>query len=223
MFLFTGCSRNFVPAIFSDMKWHSYSHALKTMQKMILSPSSVWEEIFSTPTQSTGWHLKHFVVPVVILIVAAHLLGYLVLAITVGNYSVSYALVKVLATFFDTFFTFYITVLIMTVWTKKLGWSVSYDQLFVLNSYSLSAFWLGKILSGLLVNYPTLGSFFVFLGITGIYPYILGAERIQLLESRRLNRLIAMNVGTFVLLYLLIRWVFDFPLKTLYYIHIFNQ
>ncbi|MGC8803518.1 MAG: hypothetical protein ACP5PS_07080, partial [Bacteroidales bacterium] len=159
------------------MKWHSYSHALRTMQKMILSPSSAWDEILSTPNQSPGWHLKHFVAPAVALVIATHVLGYLVLAITVGNYSIPYVLIKVLAIFFDTFFTFYITVLIVTEWTKKLGWPVSYDQLIVLNSYSLSAFWLGKILSGLLANYPTLGSFFVFLGITGIYPFILGAER----------------------------------------------
>jgi len=197
--------------------------ALRTIRQMVLSPATAWEDILSKPYHSSGWHLKHFVLPVVSLIIATHLLGYLVLAITVGNYSIAYVVVKTIATFFDTFFTFYITVLIMTEWTRKLNWQVDHDHLLLLNSYSLSAFWLGKMLAGLLANYPTLGSFIVFLGITGIYPFILGAERINLVAPHRLNRIIVMNTSVFVLLYLLIRWAFNFPLKTLYYLHIFNQ
>ncbi|HOK52055.1 MAG: hypothetical protein WHT29_10955 [Bacteroidales bacterium] len=205
------------------MKWRTYSRSLRTMQKMILSPVTGWDDVLTSPIQSTGWHMKHFVLPVVLLILVAHLVGYLILAITIGNYSIPYVLVKTLATFFDTFFTFFVTIIIVTEWTRRLGWSISYDRLFLVNSYSLSAFWLGKMLAGLLANYPTLGSFFVFLGVTGIYPFILGAERLNLVESHRMNKLLAMNIGVFVLLYLLIRWVFDFPLKMLYYLHTFNQ
>jgi hypothetical protein len=200
-----------------------YIQTLRTIRKMILTPVTAWEELLADPPHSSGWHLKHFILPAVVLIIAAHLLGYLVLAITVGNYSVAYVAVKAIATFFDTFFTFYITVLIVTEWTRKLNWPIDYQHIFLLNSYSLSAFWVGKMLSGLLANYPTLGSFFVFLGITGIYPFIVGAEKLNLAEPRRLNRIIAMNTGVFVLLYLFIRWVFNFPLRTLYYLHTFNQ
>ncbi|MCX7985495.1 MAG: hypothetical protein N2662_00960 [Bacteroidales bacterium] len=205
------------------MKLQNYNRVVRQMLKMILSPVLGWDDILSQPSRTIGWHLKHFVFPVVGLVIASHLVGYMVLAITVGNYSIAYVLVKVVASFFDSFFTFYISTLLVYEWTKKLNWSVSYDQLFILNCYSLSAFWTGKILAGLLANYPTLGSFFVFLGISGIYPFILGAERTRLIEPARLTKLIAMNASVVILIYLIIQWVFDFPLKSLYYLHVFNR
>jgi hypothetical protein len=199
------------------MKWQIFRNSINRSWKIIVSPAQEWDAILLKNPQNRGWHMRHFVLPLIVLILLSNFVGYLFLALTIKKYSITYVTAKTLLTFFDSFFTFYAGTFIINKIIKRLQIQVNYSQIFILLSYSLSIFWLGKIIAGLLANYPTLGSFFVFLGISGIYPFIVGAEKMKITETKTVNKLVFTSFSVIILLYILIRWISGLLLQYIHY------
>ncbi len=189
---------------------------------LAIHPSLEWESILSIK-HPINWHIKFFVLPIMLLITLTNFLGYLILAITVKNFSISYAIVKTIAVVFESFFPFYIGSLIIEPIAKKLKLDIELDSLQLLLIYSSSVFWAAKILAGVLANYPTLSAFIIFLGIYGVYIFMVGAEKMKVGNSLIITKFTAISTGIYILIYEIIRWSFSFPLRALHYAYIFQQ
>jgi hypothetical protein len=74
-----------------------------------------------------------------------------------------------------------------------------------------------------MANYPTLGSFLKFLGLYGIYPFLIGSEKMEIGDKKMRNKLLLLSLITVLITYLLISWSFGFALRSIHFAFLFNQ
>ncbi len=146
---------------------------LKRIREINFRPASEWV-IIKNATGRSFRPMKQFILPITITIAIATFLGYILELDYVSHsrmFIVIIATIKVLSAFCTSFFTFYITALLVQELCPKMDISIDNNKLFKLLAYSFSAFWTMLFLAGLLANYKSLGSFFIFLGLYGIIPF----------------------------------------------------
>jgi hypothetical protein len=199
-----------------------YNHIFERIKRINLHPNAEWDHILAEP-ESTGRYLKQLVFPAIFGVTVITWLGYFFLAITVGNFSIWYSFLKAISVFCELFFSFYVSSLLVFEICPRLKINITYEQLFRLFSYSLTGFWIGSAVAGILANYPTLGKFIKFLGIYGIYVFIIGSEKMQIGNRQLRNRLLWVSLAAVIITYLLINWSFGFALQSMHYAFIFNQ
>lgn len=192
-----------------------YFKIYKKIRLVNLQPTIGWDNILLEPA-STGWHLKHFVFPIMIAISIATFLGYLLFALNLHHFSFLYSVIKTLAVFCESFFTFYISTLIIYELALKLKIIATYDSLFRLLCYSFSLFWVASFFAGILANYPTLGSFLRFLGLFGIFTFSVGTDKLKIVENQNKQRFLIVSILIIILIYLIIGWSFDFVLRSIH-------
>jgi hypothetical protein len=98
----------------------------------------------------------------------------------------------------------------------------SNENIIKLLTYSFSAFWAMLFLAGLLANYKSLGSFFLFLSLYGIYPFWIGCDIMLDLRPDRKNKLILVTLLIALIVYLLIDWSFGFALRAIHLVGMMN-
>lgn len=188
---------------------------LKRIQEINFRPASEWVIIKSGPAEVSR-PMKQFILPVTITIAIATFLGYILELDYVSHsrmFIVIIATIKVLSAFCTSFFTFYITALLVQELCPKMDISIDNNKLFKLLAYSFSAFWTMLFLAGLLANYKSLGSFFIFLGLYGIIPFWAGCDIMLELPRDKKNKLLAVCLFIAIVVYLLIGWSFGFALR----------
>ncbi len=185
------------------------------------NPYSEWEAINVEPNE-VSWHLKNFIFPLTITISIATFLGYL-LALNIYNYSIIYVAIKSLSAFCETFFTLWVSALIIKELAIKIKIEVQFSKLFKLLTYSFSAFFTAYIIAGILANYKTLGSFLIFLGIFGIFPFWIGCDLVLNISSIQRNRLLLVSLAVILIIYFLISWSFGFALRTAHIAGMLNE
>ena len=149
-------------------------------------------------------------------IVVLTFLGYL-LVVNIYSYSLIYVSIKSLAAFCKSFFTLYVTYLIIRELNQKFDFCKNPKELFKLFTYSFTAFWTALLLSGVFADYITLGKFFVFMGLYGIYPLWAGADVLLNIPARLKTKFILLTTVTALTVFLLINWSFGFALRIIYY------
>lgn len=184
----------------------------KRIQQINLHPQLEWDAVSNEP-DSPAWHLKKFIFPVTLAVAAVTFISYLLFAYNIYNYSFAYVCVKTLASFCESFFSFYVSLLIMSELCSKLGVETNYEKLFKLMAYSFSAFWLFSFAAGAMANYKTLGSFMKFMGVVGVYPFFIGCDKILKVPAESKNKFVAVTLLIVLIVYLLINWSFGFALR----------
>jgi hypothetical protein len=184
---------------------------LKRTREVNFRPASEWK-IIKSETGLVAWHMKHYVLPISFAIAISTLLGYF-LALNFYNYTFIYIVIKALSAFCEAFFPLYITDLIVQEICPKMNINIKNESLFKLLTYSFSAFWAMLFLAGILANYKSLGSFFIFMGLYGIFPFWVGSDILLELPPEKKNKLLAVSLLIAILVYLLIDWSFGFALR----------
>ena len=185
------------------------------------SPFSELEAIRAEPS-NVSWHKKKFVVPMMLAITVATFLGYL-LALSIYNYSFVYIAIKAVSAFCESFFTLWVSSLILKELAVKLKSPVGYSNLFKLMTYSFSAFFAAEIVAGFLANYKTLGSFIKFLGLFGIFPFWIGCEMLLNISAKKRLELILVSLIVVLVVYFLISWSFGFALRAAHIAGMLNE
>jgi hypothetical protein len=197
-----------------------FNTILKRIQEINFRPALEWEVIKGLPGKLT-WHMRYFILPISFAIVLATFLGYL-LALSFYNYSFLYIAIKALSAFCESIFTTYITILLVLELCPKMKIVVSNENIIKLLIYSFSAFWTMLFLSGLLANYKSLGSFFLFLSFYGIFPFWIGCDIMLDLPPDKKNRLLIVTLSIALVVYLLIDWSFGFALRAIHLVGMMN-
>jgi len=185
------------------------------------NPFTEWEVIKLEP-ESVSWHMKKFVLPMTLIIALATFFGYL-LALSIYNYSIIYVAIKAVAAFCESFFTLWVSTLIIKELSVRLKSPVELTKLFKLFAYSFSAFYTAAIFAGILANYKTLGSFLKFLGLFGIFPFWIGCEMLLNISSEKRTRFILVSLVVILFVYFLINWSFGFALRTVHFAVMLNE
>lgn len=199
-----------------------YKQLWEKTKKIIFNPDEGWADIFAEP-QEMRWHMQNYVLPAMGVLAIAILAGYTFCAITIGNYSFIYCLFKAIEVVVASFFSLYVSsLLVYEISIRKIA-QIDYDKLFILMLYSLAFFWVATAIAGILANYPTLGSFFMFLGIYGMYPFYRGAKMAAIADPLTIMKIMLLAFACIVITYLAIHWSFSFILKPLHYSHALQQ
>jgi hypothetical protein len=179
-----------------------------------------WEIIKSEP-DSIEWHLKKIVIPVVLAITVVTFAGYL-FASRIYSYSLIYASIRAIAAFCESFFTLYVSFLLIYELCPKLGIISGRNSLFKIMTYSFTTFWVALFASGLLANYKTLDDFLPFLGLFGIYLFWHGSESLLAFAEGKKEKFIMIAVAIVLAVYILIHWSFGFALTAAHFPVLFN-
>jgi hypothetical protein len=186
------------------------------IQQINLHPQLEWDVINKEP-DNVAWHLKQYVFPITLSIAAVTFISYLLFAYNIYNYSFSYVCIKALASFCESFFTFYVSSLIVNEICVKLDVGANYEKLFKLMAYSFTAFWTFSFLAGALSNYKTLGSFLKFMGILGVYPFFIGSDKLLKIKPESKQKFIAITLAIVIIVFILINWSFGFALRAAHF------
>jgi hypothetical protein len=192
-----------------------FINILKRTREINFRPASEWQAIKDTPV-SAKWHMKNYIIPITLVISIVTFLGY--------YFELNYleipklhilliAFIKTLSALCKAFFTFYLTFQIVQELSPKFEINNKNENLFKLLTYSFSAFWTMLFLAGILANYKSLGSFFIFMGLYGIFPFWVGSDILLELPPDKKNKLLAVSLVIAILVYLLIDWSFGFALR----------
>ena len=182
------------------------------IQQINLHPQTEWDVIIKEP-DNAAWHLKQYVFPITLSIAVVTFVSYLLFAYNIYNYSFSYVCIKALALFCESFFTLYVSSLIINELCVKIGVETNYDKLFKLMAYSFTAFWVFSFIAGAMANYKTLGSFLKFMGIYGAYPFFIGSDKLLKVQSQNKLKFVSITLGVVLIVYILINWSFGFALR----------
>ena len=134
-----------------------YIKIFRKLKFIYQHPVSCWNTLDQEPN-SPAWYFKNLVTPFVLAITVVNFLGYLFFALAIQEYSILYALVKAVAVFCESFFTFYVSFLIIKELREKLKVEIDDNKLFKVMVYSITPLWSAILLSGFLANYATLSS-----------------------------------------------------------------
>jgi hypothetical protein len=182
------------------------------IQQVNFNPQLEWNVINNEPN-NTAWHLKQYVFPITLSITIATFVSYLLFAYNIYNYSFSYVCLKALASFCESFFSLYVSSLIVNELCVKIGVETNYEKLFKLMTYSFTAFWTFSFIAGILANYKTLGSFLKFMGIIGVYPFFIGSGKLMHVPENNKIKFVSVTLAIVLIVYLLINWSFGFALR----------
>lgn len=199
-------------------------HLIRLKDRIFLvnsTPFTEWDVINLEP-DSVSWHMKKFVLPMTLIIALTTFFGYL-LALSIYNYTIIYVAVKAVAAFCESFFTLWVSTLIIKELADKLKSPVALPKLFKLFAYSFSTFYLADAIAGILANYKTLGSFLKFLGLFGIFPFWIGCEMLLNISSEKRTRFILVSLVVILIVYFLINWSFGFALRTAHFAGMLNE
>lgn len=179
-------------------------------------PVKAWDTIKNEP-DAPGWYFKNLISPMILAITVVTFLGYLFFALTIHDFSILYALVKAIAVCCESFFTFYVSFLIIKELREKLKVDIDSRDLFKIMVYSFTPFWFAVVLSGFLANYATLSSFLRFMGLYGIILFLSALEQWQLVAPNRRTLFAFVCAAIAIVIYELIGWSFSFALKAIQY------
>ena len=182
------------------------------IQQINLHPQIEWDVINSEP-DNTAWHLKQYVFPITLSIAVVTFVSYLLFAYNIYNYSFSYVCIKALASFCESFFTLYVSSLIVNELCVKIGVETNYNKLFKLMAYSFTAFWAFSFVAGAMSNYQTLSSFLKFMGIVGVYPFFIGSDKLMNIPAQNKMKFVSITLLVVLIVYVLINWSFGFALR----------
>jgi len=187
----------------------------KRIWQINFQPYSEWEIINSEPN-SKSLLLGEFIFPITITIALTTFAGN-IFAMSTNNYTFLYVLIKTISVFCTSFFTFYVSTLLVYEINLKLGFLKDYRKIFILFTYSFSVFWTALIISGILADYKTLGSFLKFLGLIGIYPFWVGLDILLNIPIEKKNKFFILSLTIVVIVYFLIDWSFGLILRAVYF------
>jgi len=183
--------------------------------------NSEWQ-VIKSQSDSIGWHLKRIVVPITIGIALSTFIGYL-FAFGFYKYSFVYVCLKTIAAFCESFFTFYVSFLIIFELSPKIGLISGRESLFKLLAYSFTTFWIASFIAGLCANYKNLEEFLKFLGLFGVYLFWTGSEILLKISERKKYLFILSSVSIVVVVYLLIHWAFGYILTISHFPELFTN
>jgi hypothetical protein len=188
--------------------------------KINFNPTAEWEVIKSEP-DSVESHMKKIVIPVVIAITLATFAGYL-FASRIYNYSFIYSTIRAVAAFCESFFTLYVSFLLIFELCPKLGVVSGQNSLFKLMTYSFTTFWIASFLAGLLANYKTLDEFLRFIGLFGVYLFWIGSGTLLSFSEGKKDKFILISVAIVLAVYVLIHWSFGYALTAAHFPELFK-
>jgi hypothetical protein len=194
---------------------------LRRIIQINLNPNSEWKTI-KTESCSSAYLIKSFIFPFTIIIALITFLGYL-LASGFYNYSVYYAIIKSLSVFCLTFFTPIVASMIINEIISKLGFKPGANKVFTLITYSLTAFWIGVLISGMITNYRQLASFVKFVGLLGILPLWYGCDLFIGIPGILKNKFVLISIGVTIVVLLLINWSFGPALRAAHLAEMLNS
>lgn len=186
------------------------------MWYVITHPIKAWEVIKDEP-DAPVWYFKNLILPVIVAITLVTFGGYLLFALTIQDYSILYAFVKTLAVCCESFFTFYISFILIKELREKLKVDIGSKDLFKIMVYAFTPFWIAVFFSGLLANYATLSSFLRFLGLYGVILFLSALDQWQLVAPNRRTLFAFVSAAIAIIIYQLISWSFSFALKAIQY------
>lgn len=178
-------------------------------------PFSEWE-IINSESDSISLLLGEFIFPIIFTVALVTFAGNLII-MRENSYTFLYVFIKTLSVFCISFFTFYVSLLIVYEINLKLGLAKDYRKIFKLFAYSFSIFWTALVISGIFADYKTLGSFLKFLGLIGIYPFWVGLDILLNIPVEKKNKFFLLSLAVVLIVYFLIDWSFGFALRAVYY------
>jgi hypothetical protein len=193
---------------------------LRRIIQVNLNPVSEWKTI-KEESCSSAYLVKSFVFPSTIFIAFITFLGYF-LASGIYNYSVFYAIIKTLSVFCLTFFTPIVATLIINEIITKLGFKPGTNKLLSLITYSLTALWIGILISGIIANYKMLASFVKYIGLFGIIPFWYGCDLFIEVPVVLKNKFVLISLGVTIVVLLLIDWSFGPALRAAHFAEMLN-
>jgi hypothetical protein len=193
---------------------------LRRIIQVNLYPNSEWKTIISESCSSINL-IKTFIFPFTSIIASITFLGYL-LASGIYNYSVFYAIIKALSVFCVTFFTPVVASLIINEIITKLEYKPGVNKVLTLITYSLTAFWVGILFSGIIANYKMLASFVKFVGLFGIVPLWYGCDIFLGIPYAIKNKFVLISIGVTIVVLLLIDWSFGPLLRAAHFAEMLN-
>ena len=199
-----------------------YQGIFKRLNYIYRHPVSCWDSI-AQESFSPGWYFKKLVLPMIAAIAVVNFLGYLFFALAIHDFSIAYALVKAIAVSCESFFSFYISFLIIVELRSKLKVEIEEQKLFKIMLYSITPLWSAILLSGFLANYATLSSFLKFLGIYGVILFAAGIEQMHAVVANKRGLFIFVCFSIVLVIYLLLSWSFSFALKAIQYSDMLSQ
>jgi hypothetical protein len=191
-----------------------YKPLLQRVWKINRSPELEWKVIAAEP--GSLWHLKKFAIPFAAFIAAVTLLGNFFI-MGIHDFSFAYIFVKSIISFLVSFFSMFVSALIMNEVVGFFDVPKNTHKIFKLFIYSFTAFWTASAIAGFMANYITLGKFLKFMGLYGIYPYWIGVTSLLGLKDEKRNTFIVISLIVVVSVYLLITWSLKFVLNAVYY------
>jgi hypothetical protein len=190
------------------------------IQQINMNPHQEWVVIQSEP-ESISWNMKNYVFPITISITLVTFFGY-ILALAFYNYSATYVFIKTLAVFCESFFTLYVSSLLIPELSARFGIPVPKDKIFKLLTFSFTAFYTTLMVAGILANHKNLGSFLKFLGFYGIYPFWIGCDSLLALKPDKKNKFLVISLLVVIIVYTLINWSFGFALRAAHFAELMN-
>lgn len=191
-----------------------YIVLFKKMWYVITHPIDAWGVIKNEP-DAPVWYFKNLILPIIVAITLVTFGGYFLFALAIQEYSVLYAFVKALAVCCESFFTFYVTFIVIKELREKLKADIGSKNLFKIMVYSFAPFWIAVFISGFLANYATLSSFLRFLGLYGVILFLSALDQWQLVAPNRRTLFAFVTAAIAVIIYQLIGWSFSFALKAI--------
>lgn len=184
------------------------------------NPYSEWAAIKKEP-DSIVWHIKKIVMPMTFAITIATFIGYL-FASSEYNYSFVYVSIRSIASFCESFFSLYVSFLLIYELCPKLGIVSGQNSLFKLMTYSFTTFWMASFAAGLLANYKTLDDFLRFVGLFGVYLFWTGSGILLNFSPGKKNKFVLISLAIVLAVYFLIHWSFGYSLTVAHFPELFK-
>jgi hypothetical protein len=189
--------------------------SLKTrIERINLHPATEWDVIKNEP--GCLWHLKKVAIPMTLTAALAVFAGNLFI-MKIYDYPFAYVLVKSVVSFVVSFFSMFVSSLIINELNEHFSLEKNIHKSLKLFIYSFTAFWLASTIAGIMADYKTLGKFIKFLGLYGAYPYWIGVSKVLGINGDKKTKYVLVSLLTVVVVYTLLSWSLNFVVKGVYY------